>query len=186
MALGLLLTLMMASTGLADGFSLDRFLQKESHTILELSDEQAESVGRFRRLELSPRQRTLVREKSGKAPRVLGVESPGEPDCSCHVSSAFWLDDRRVVVWAERLKHDRSDSKIYHQIRMRPGYFVMDIRGQLYSAGKPISLQEFERQMAAPRKARAYFQLSLPPNPPPKLERRLRQIQKKYYFSFRL
>ena len=179
-------TLMLASPVLADGFSLDWFLKNEPHTILELSATQAESVGRFRRLELSQQQRTLVRGKSGKAPRVLGVESPGEADCSCHVSSAFWLDDRQVVVWTERLKYDQFDSKIYHQIRMRPGYFVMDVRGQLYAAGNPISLQEFESRIALPQKARGYSQMSLPPNPPLNIERKLRRLQKRYYFSFRL
>ena len=182
----LLFSFAVASPAFADGFSLDHFLKNEPHVILKLTDRQAERVGRLRRLELSSRQHALLREKSGKAPTVLGVQSPGEPDCSCHISSAFWLNDRRVVIWTERLKYDRDGSRYYHQVRRRPGRFVMDARGRLYTAGKEITFEELERRMAAPRNARTYFQVSLPPAPPPNAEEKLGRIKKKYFFNYRL
>ena len=181
------LTFTMATSVFADRFSVDESLQKEPHTILTLSDRQTDEVGRLRRLELSPRQRTILQEKIGRrVPRVFGVESPSEPDCSCHVSSVFWLDARRVVVWTDRLKYDRSGSKDYYKIRLRPGYFVMDRHGHLYAAGQRISFQEFERRLATPRPRKAYFQVSLPPEPPRAAEKALLSIREKHQFNFRL
>src|SRR4051812_40658867 len=95
----------------ADGFSLERALAHDPHVTLKLTEEQRTSVGRERKLVLNKTQRTMLAKHARKVPRVLGVESLGEPDCSCHIASAMWTATSEVTIWTERLSWDKDGSR---------------------------------------------------------------------------
>jgi len=62
---------------------------------------QITTVGRERKLILSDAQRNTLSKYVRKVPKTLGVESVGEPDCSCHISSAMWTATAEVTIWTE-------------------------------------------------------------------------------------
>lgn len=68
----------------ADGFRLTWARENEPHIVMQLSPDQVAAVGRERKLLLTQSQRETLAKFTKKVPPVLGVESLGEPDCSCH------------------------------------------------------------------------------------------------------
>jgi hypothetical protein len=170
---------------LADGFSYAWSRENEPHIVLKLSPEQIVTVGRERKLVLSERQhRTLI--KFNKAvPRALGVESLGEPDCSCHISSALWTAPDEVTIWVERLGYDRDGSRLYYEVRRKKGRYTADNDGRIYAAGQPVSWKQFEKAVLS-RKDNEYIQLSLPPDAPKEFLARVERLRDRKHFSQRL
>jgi hypothetical protein len=115
----------------------------------------------------------------------LGVESLGEPDCSCHISSALWTATAEVTIWIERLRSDADGSKFYYEVRRKPGYYTANAKGDLFAAGKPVSWPAFEAAVLA-KKDGEYIQLSLPPTEPKNFTERVRELKARKNFNHRL
>lgn len=95
--IGLTLALIGSSSfSWADGFSYLRARERNAHIVLQLSPDQVETVGRERKLVLTETQKKTLAKFTKRPPSVLGVESLGEPDCSCHISSALWTATSEV------------------------------------------------------------------------------------------
>lgn len=169
----------------ADGFRLDWARENEAHIVMQLSPEQIATVGRERKLHLTDSQRDTLSKFTKKVPRILGVESLGEPDCSCHISSALWTDTNEVTIWVERLARDPDGSRAYYEVRHKQGYYTADAEGHIYAAGKPITWKQFEQAVLA-KKEGEYIQLSLPPIEPRDFSERVRRLKAKMNFNHRL
>lgn len=169
----------------ADGFSLLWAREHEAHIVMQLSPEQVAAVGRERKLVLTPEQRESLTRLAPNVPKVLGVESLGEPDCSCCISSAMWTDTKEVTIWIERLTRDRDGSKRYYECRTKPGFYTMDAGGQIFAAGQPVSWRQFQAAVLA-AKEDDYIQLSRPPKVPSMVEFRMARLIKQKLFFFRL
>jgi hypothetical protein len=168
-----------ASAG-ADGFSLDYKLSHDPHFFLELTDAQIETVGVWRRLDLTREQLAILRQQGVKSPKTLGVETAGEPDCSCCISSAFWFDKNHVVIWTDRLHTDKDGSAGYYKMRMEDSRYVFDANGNLFHQGKPVPIADFLKMVTRPPAGAKQLQLSLSPGVSPALEAKLRKLQGKY------
>ena len=169
----------------ADGFRLDWAREHEPHIEMQLSAEQIAAVGRERKLHLTNDQRETLSKFTKKVPRILGVESLGEPDCSCHISSALWTETNEVTIWIERLARDPDGSRAYYEVRHKRGYYTADAEGRIYAAGKPITWEQFERAVLA-KKEDEYIQLSLPPTEPRDFTTRVRRLKARMNFNHRL
>ena len=169
----------------ADGFQLNQAREYDRHVVIQLSPEQVETVGRERKLILTESQRERLGAFMKKVPPVLGVESLGEPDCSCHISSALWTATKEVTIWTDRLATDRDGSRYYHEVRRQPGRYTANANGELFAAGRPVSWAAFEAAVLR-RKDGEYLQLSLPPIEPKSFARRVRALQARKHFSHRL
>ena len=169
----------------ADGFDLARSRKNEPHLVLRLSPEQVDTVGRERKLILTESQQETLARFTKKVPRALGVESLGEPDCSCCISSALWTATAEVTIWTERLRVDPDGSKAYYQVRKKRGHYTTDAQGELFAAGRPVTWASFEAAVLA-RKEGQTIQLSLPPTPSKALAKRVRELKARASFSERL
>lgn len=170
----------------ADGFELKRALAQDRHATLKLTPEQIELVGRERKLVLNDAQRAHLASFVKRVPKVLGVESPGEPDCSCHISSAMWTATSEVTIWLDRLAYDRDGSKEYYELRRQPGHFTANARGEIFAGGRPIAWPDFVAAVMAWKNAgadRGYLQLSRPPEQPESFRKKADWLwtQKHYY-----
>jgi hypothetical protein len=177
--------LMPVQESLADGFSYFRARERNAHVVLQLSPEQVAMVGRERKLVLTPAQRENLTSFAPKVPAVLGVESVREPDCSCCISSAMWTDTNEVTIWIERLTRDRDGSKLYYECRTKPGSYTMNVEGQIFSAGQPVTWRQFQAVVLATKEGE-YIHLSRPPKVPSRLEYRLAKLMKQKVFLYRL
>lgn len=90
------------SQAFADGFSLTTALETSPHLTIRLSPSQISEVGRTRCLTLTKEQRDRLGRTLKSVPRVLGIESLGEPDCSCCISPAMWTDTDKVTMWIDK------------------------------------------------------------------------------------
>ena len=169
----------------ADGFRLDWAREHEAHIVIQLSPEQTATVGRERKLHLTDSQRETLSKFTKKVPRLLGVESLGEPDCSCCISSALWTDTNEVTIWVGRLARDPDGSRAYYDVRHKQGHYTADAEGRIYAAGKAITWEQFERAVLA-KKEGEYIQLSLPPIEPKDFSTRVRRLKAKMNFNHRL
>ena len=152
---------------------------------MQLSPEQSTVVGRERKLHLTGPQRETLSKFAKKVPRTLGVESLGEPDCSCHISSALWTDTNEVTIWIERLASDPDGSRFYYEVRHKRGRYTADAEGRIFAAGKPITWKQFERAVLT-KKEGEYIQLSLPPREPGDFTARVQRLKAKVNFNHRL
>jgi len=177
--------LLLLESARADGFSLTWARENEPHIVMQLSPDQVATVGRERKLILTPGQRETLAKLTKKSPRVLGVESLGEPDCSCHISSAFWTATNEVTIWLDRLANDPDGSKIYYQARRKRGLFTANANGEIFAAGRPVSWRAFEAAVFA-RKDGEYLQLSLPPTEPKDFAKRISKLNARKNFYYRL
>lgn len=157
----------------ADGFRLERARELEPHIVIQLSETQVAQVGRERKLILTRRQHENLAGLKINAPSVLGVESLGEPDCSCHISCAMWTATNEVTVWLNRVQSDGS--KWYYETRRRKGHYTADANGNIFAAGKPVSWTAFETAVLR-RKEKEFMHLSMPPTPPPGFWKRVQGI----------
>ena len=169
----------------ADGFRLDWARENEPHVVIQLTPDQLISVGRERKLTLTQDQRSTLTKFTKKVPLVLGVESLGEPDCSCHISSALWTSTSEVTIWIERLRGDANGSRFYYEVRSKPGHYTANVEGDIFAAGKPVSWSDFEAAVLA-KKDGEYVQLSLPPIVPKSFSERLQELRTRKYFGHRL
>ncbi len=165
-----------------DGFRLDWAREHEPHIVMQLSSEQVVTVGRERKLVLTPSQRETLAKITKNVPKILGVESLGEPDCSCCISSALWTDTNEVTIWIQRLAHDRNGSDYYHEIRKKPFHYTADTNGRIFSAGKEIKWSVFESTVLRAKNSER-IQLSLPPKLPEELASKLKRLRATKYFS---
>ena len=170
---------------LADGFQLSWSLKHEPHVVLRLNEEQVSLVGRERRLVLTEVQRTKLRKHAKAVPDTLGVESLGEPDCSCCIGSVLWTATDQVTVWTDRLARDADGSRRFYEIRKKQGFYTADASGQIYAAGRPLTWAEFEKALKK-KKDGQYVQLSLPPIEPSEFAVRVRRLKETYPFFYRL
>lgn len=170
---------------LGDGFSLLWAREHDAHIVMQLTPEQVAVIGRERKLVLTPEQRESLARLAPNVPKVLGVESLGEPDCSCCISSAMWTDTKEVTIWIERLARDRDGSKHYYECRTTPGFYTMDAGGQIFTAGQPVSWRQFQAAVLATKEGE-YIQLSRPPKVPSLLEYRMARLMKQKVFFYRL
>lgn len=170
---------------LADGFQLSWSLKHEPHVVLRLTEEQVSMVGRERRLVLTEAQRTKLRKHAKAVPDTLGVESLGEPDCSCCIGSVLWTATDQVTVWTDRLARDVDGSRRFYEIRKKQGFYTADASGQIYAAGRPLTWEEFEKALKK-KKDGQYVQLSLPPIQPSVFAARVRSLKEKHPFFYRL
>lgn len=169
----------------ADGFRLDWAREHEAHIVMQLSPEQTALVGSQRKLHLTDSQRETLSKFTKKVPRIIGVESLGESDCSCHISSALWTATNEVTIWVERLARDPDGSKAYYEVRSKRGYYTADAEGRIYAAGKAISWEQFEKAVLA-KKEDEYIQLSLPPRELKEFTTRVRRLKARMNFNHRL
>ncbi len=169
----------------ADGFRLDWAREHEPHIVMQLSPDQVATVGRERKLILTEGQRETLARFTKKIPRVLGVESLGEPDCSCHISSALWTATSEVTIWIDRLQRDPDGSKAYYKVRRQRGYYTANANGELFTAGQPVSWPAFEAAVLR-KKEGEYIQLSLPPTEPNNFTARIRELKARANFNHRL
>ena len=169
----------------ADKFAINRAREHEPHIVMQLSPPQIATVGRERKLILTQDQRETLARFTKKVPRVLGVESLGEPDCSCHISSALWTATNEVTIWIDRLRGDPHGSKAYYEGRRQRGYYTANANGELFAAGKPVSWPAFEAAVLR-KKDNEYIQLSLPPNAPKDFIRRVHKLDAIGDFNYRL
>ena len=169
----------------ADGFSLAWSLAHDPNITMRLSGDQIATVGRERKLVLNDAQRATLSKYARNVPKVIGVESIGEPDCSCCISSAMWTATSEVTIWTQRLSRDKDGSKWYYECRLKPGYYTLDAEGQMFSGGKPVTWQDFEAAALA-RKPGVFIQLSLPSNPSESLMKRVKEFKAKNHFYYRL
>lgn len=170
----------------ADGFNLDWARENQAHIVMKLSPEQITTVGRERKLILTDSQRRTLSKFTKKEPRILGVESIGEPDCGCCISSVFWTATNEVTIWIERLVDDEERNNWYYEVRHKAGYYTVDAEGQLYAAGKHLSWEQFERSVLASEDGK-YIHLSLPPEGPEDFTARVKQLKTKNpYFRTKL
>jgi len=178
---------LLASSSLswADGFSYLRARERNAHIVMQLSPDQVETVGRERKLVLTEAQKETLAKFTKRPPSVLGVESLGEPDCSCHISSVFWTATSEVTIWIERLSRDPDGSKDYYEVRNQPGYFTANASGEIFAAGKPVSWAQFKAAVLA-MKEEEYVQLSLPPTQPKDFAARVRRLKETKNFYYRL
>jgi hypothetical protein len=184
--IGLTLALIGSSSfSWADGFSYLRARERNAHIVLQLSPDQVETVGRERKLVLTETQKKTLAKFTKRPPSVLGVESLGEPDCSCHISSALWTATSEVTIWIERLSRDPDGSKHYYEVRKHPGYFTANASGEIFAAGKPVSWAEFKAAVLAMKEGE-YIQLSLPPTEPKNFAARVRRLKETKNFYYRL
>lgn len=172
-------------TCLADGFELSRALKNEAHVVLRLTADQVSRVGRERKLVLTVSQRTKLQKYAKEVPEALGVESLGEPDCSCCIGSVLWTATDQVTVWTDRLARDADGSKRYYEVRLQKGFYTADALGQIYAAGRPLTWDEFEKAVKKKRQGQ-YIQLSLPPTEPKEFAARIRSLKERYPFYYRL
>jgi hypothetical protein len=152
---------------------------------MQLTPEQTALVGRERKLYLTDSQRETLSKFAKKVPRIIGVESLGEPDCSCHISSALWTDTNEVTIWVERLARDPDGSRAYYEVRQKRGYYTADAGGRIYAAGKSITWEQFERAVLA-KKEDESIQLSLPPREPKEFTVRVERLKAQMNFNHRL
>ncbi len=178
--------LILAQAALADGFRLEWAREHEAHIVMQLTPEQVATVGRERKLVLTPAQRETLATFAKNVPKVLGVESLGEPDCSCILSSALWTDTTEVTIWVRRLAHDKDGSKYYHEIRKKPGYYTADADGRIFAAGKEVKWAEFEAVVLRSTEGAGGVQLSPPPKEPKELTAKLKRLRAKKPISTRL
>ncbi|MES2572555.1 MAG: hypothetical protein V4710_21205 [Verrucomicrobiota bacterium] len=169
----------------ADGFHLTRALENKPHIVMQLSPAQVAVVGRERKLVLTEDQRETLSQFMKKVPRVLGVESLGEPDCSCHLSSALWTATSEVTIWVNQLAHDADGSKFYHEVRRKRGHYTANANGEIFASGRPVSWSAFEAAVRG-KKDGNYIQLSRPPTEPKHFTIRLRELQARAHFNSRL
>lgn len=169
----------------ADGFRFERAIEHEAHVVLHLTPEQIATVGRERKLILTDEQHENLKQFAKRVPRILGVESFYEPDCSCHISSALWTAKNQVTIWVKRLAYDKDGSKRYYEVRKQEGYFTADANGRIYSAGKLVPWKQFENAVKTKREGQ-YIQLSMPPAEVPGFTARVFRLKAKYPFFFRL
>ena len=179
------LALLGGLSAFADGFQLRWAIEHEPHVVLHLSPDQITAVGRERKLVLTAEQRENLQRFAKDVPSALGVESLGEPDCSCHISSALWTATDQVTVWTERLARDKDGSKSYYEVRLKKGFFTADANGRIYSGGQPVTWEQFETAVKSKRDDE-YIQLSLPPVEPPAFAARVRALKEKHHFYYRL
>lgn len=178
--------LILTQTALADGFILERARENKSHIEMQLSPEQVATVGRERKLVLTPSQRETLASFAKNVPKVLGVESLGEPDCSCCLSSALWTDTNEVTIWVQHLPYDKDGSKWYHEVRKKPGHYTADANGRIFAAGKEVKWAEFESVVLKSTEGAGGVQLSLPPKEPKELASKLKRLRAKRYIGTRL
>jgi hypothetical protein len=169
----------------ADGFQLSWALKHEPHVVLRLNDEQVSLVGRERKLVLTEAQLTKLRKHAKSVPDTLGVESLGEPDCSCCIGSVLWTATDQVTVWTDRLARDADGSRRFYEIRKKQGFYTADASGQIYAAGRPLTWEEFEKALKK-KKDGQYVQLSLPPIQPSEFAIRVQSLKEKHHFFYRL
>lgn len=180
-----LLSLAWISSSWADGFSLAWSLKNEPHVVLELTPDQVATVGRERKLVLTDAQRATLKQRVKKVPKVLGVESPGEPDCGCCIAPAFWSATNQMIIWTRRLAADKDGGRHYHELRLKPGRYTADAQGQIYAAGQPVTWKQFEAAVRAKQEGE-YLQLSMPPEEPRDFAARVERLKKRKHFFFRL
>ncbi|HEV7405561.1 MAG TPA: hypothetical protein VGO11_21630 [Chthoniobacteraceae bacterium] len=180
-----LVILLPARMARADEFVLERALAREHHTTLKLTPEQIELVGRERKLILTEAQKASLARRVRRVPDVLGVESLGEPDCSCHISSAMWTANSEVTIWLDRLAYDPDGSKRYYEIRRTPGLFTANARGELFAGGRPVPWSAFEKAVLK-SKDRDYIQLSRPPQEPEEFRKQADALWERKTFHRRL
>jgi hypothetical protein len=169
----------------ADGFDLKWERENRLHLVMQLSPDQVLAVGRERKLTLTERQRGTLAKFTKQVPNVLGVESLGEPDCSCHVSSALWTAPSEVTIWIERLQKDTDGSKMYYEIRSKPGYYTANTKGEIFNAGKPVSWSAFEAALLS-KGEQEVVKLSLPPAAPKSFTDRVQKLRARKPFNERL
>lgn len=177
--------IVMHTSAWADGFRLNWARENEPHIVIQLSPEQVATVGRERKLILTERQRATLARFTKKVPAVLGVESLGEPDCSCHISTALWTATSEVTIWVNRLASDKNGSKFYYEVRRQPGHYTANADGKLFFAGQPVRWSAFEAAVLK-NKDGPYMQLSLPPTEPKNFAARLRSLQARGQVNSRL
>jgi len=167
----------------ADGFSLTFALETSPHLTIRLSPSQISEVGRSRSLMLTKEQRDRLGRNLKSVPRVLGVESLGEPDCSCCISPAMWTDTDKVTIWIDKYSPTKDLSKYYRDIRQKNRHFVMDANGSIFQAGKRVDFEEFIRQAKVGEHG---VHLAMPPQTPSGLDAKLAQLRKDGRVSSRL
>ena len=180
-----MLHLLVAINALADGFQLSWALAHEPHAVLRLNPEQIARVGSERKWVLTEPQRKVLKRYAKNVPEVLGVQSLGEPDCSCCIGSVLWTATDSVTVWTDRLARDKDGSKSYHEVRKKQGFYTADAQGQIYAAGQPVTWKQFEKAVKAKREGQ-YLQLSLPPDEPKDFAMRVRRLKERHPFYYRL
>ena len=171
------------SQAVADGFSLTFALETSPHVIVRLTPEQVIEVGRTRRLVLTEEQKNNLGYNLKNVPDVFGVESLGEPDCSCCISPAMWTDRDRVTIWIEKYSSKKDMSEYYRTVRLKERHFVMDSEGRVFHKGTEISLDRF-REIANTGEYGVH--LAMPPICPPDIKKQIDELKSKGRVSSRL
>ncbi len=161
---GLVLFSGITSSGYADGFDLKQSLEKFPHLKLQLTEAQIQTVGTSRHLHFTKEQIRLIREHGKNAPDVVGVMTRDEPDCSCHIAPAFWIERDRMIVWLNHIEQSEKSKKWYLEVRNDPRRYMVDVDGNFWQPGREISRPEFEAAVEVAKKAKTRVQVSLSPN----------------------
>ena len=170
---------------LADGFSLAWAREHEPHIVMQLSSDQVATIGRERKLVLTLSQRETLAKFTKEVPEILGVESLGEPDCGCCISSALWTDTNEVTIWVQRLANDKNGSNYYHEIRKKPRHFTAYANGCIFAAGEEVKWTAFESLVLRSKDGES-IQLSLPPRLPEEFASKLKLLRAQKHIGSRL
>lgn len=171
------------SSAFADGFRLTWALETIPHVVVILTPTQIDEVGSRRCLTLTADQKQKLSQNLKSIPRVLGVESLGEPDCSCCICPVMWTAIDRVTIWLPRYSNTKDLTKYYRTVRERDRHFVMDSKGRVFQKGKEISIDRL-REIASTGEFGVH--LAMPPDWPPKIEARLKDLREAGRISSKL
>jgi|GEM_PF-3362346 len=174
--------LFVVPSALADGFRLSFALETSPHVIVHLSPEQIIEVGRTRRLVLTQEQKQKLAYNLKNVPDVFGVESMGEPDCSCCISPAMWTDTDKVTIWLHKYSSEKDLSEYYRTVRQQDRHFVMDSEGRIFHKGTEVSFDRFS-DIANTGDG---VQLAMPPICPPDVEKKIDDMKSRGRVSSRL
>lgn len=179
------LTLNLVQLCFADGFSLVWAREHEAHIVIQLTPEQVAIVGRERKLVLTQAQHDTLANFKKPVPKIIGVESLGETDCSCCISSALWTANSEMTIWLDRLARDDDGSKDFFELRLEHGFYTMDVTGQIFQAGQPKSWAAFQAAVLTSKEGE-YIQLSRPPLLPEAVTARIAALKERKNFQYRL
>lgn len=171
------------SQAFADGFSFAFALETSPHVIVRLSPEQVIEVGRTRRLVLTEEQKKKLNYNLKNVPDILGVESLGEPDCSCCISPAMWTDTDKVTIWIEKYSSKKDLSEYYRTVRLQDRHFVMDSEGRVFQKGTEVPFDKF-REIANTGEHGVH--LAMPPICPPNIKKQVDELKSEGRVSSRL
>ena len=171
------------SQAFADGFSLVFALETSPHVIVHLTPEQVIEVGRTRRLVLTEEQKKNLGYTLENVPDIFGVESLGEPDCSCCISPAMWTDTDKVTIWIKKYSSKKDLSEYYRTVRLQDRHFVMDSEGRIFHKGTEVSFDDF-RDIANTGEYGVH--LAMPPICPADIKKQIDDMKSKGRVSSRL